>query len=134
MQSKFLSSEGMPTWESLSNAGHKECNKVLMSWVEWAFQEDLTYNQAVEGVLSFAEEHFGVCLKPTWRLLRSWRDREPVELRHPLSMAMLKSLVCVCLFWKWDTLGLLFWLGFHALLRPGEIQALSPWDFAFHSR
>ena len=105
-----------------------------MAWVEWAYAQELTYNQAVEGVLVFAHEHFWISLKPTWRLLRAWRDREPVEVRHPVSMPLLKALMTVCLSWGWDNIAFLWWLSFHCLLRPGEMLALTAYEFVFHQR
>jgi len=132
---QFLNSDSsLPSWEDLSECNHKNANQALMHWVQHAFEVDLTYNQAVEGVLAFSHEHFWVSLKPTWRLLRSWRDREPVEVRHPIHLELLKACVVIALCWGWERFSMLLWLGYHALLRPGELTALTPDDFVFHDR
>jgi len=124
----------MPSWNDLGSCDHRQVNQVLMQFVEWAFENDYTYNQAVEGLLSFAHEYFWFSLKPAWRLIRSWRDREPVELRHPINLPLLKSLIVIALCWGWEKFALMLWIGFHALLRPGELAALTAYDFVFHNR
>jgi len=132
---RFLSEDiNLPNWEALSSCDHRQANQAMMHWVQHAFETDLTYNQAVEGVLSFAHEHFWISLKPTWRLLRSWRDREPVEVRHPIHLPLLKAVICVAVCWGWENFAMLVWLGYHALLRPGEMGSLTPQDFVFHQR
>jgi len=132
---QFLSStNGMLSWEALGNCDHRSANQALLHWVQYAFENDLTYNQAVEGVLSFSHEHYWVSLRPTWRLLRAWRNREPVEVRHPIHLPLLKACVVIALSWGWEHFSMLLWLGYHALLRPGELSVLTPFDFVFHDR
>jgi len=132
--SKFLLSSGHPTWEQLGTMNQREVNQVLMHWIQYAFENDLTYNQAVEGLLSFTHEFFWISPKPVWRLLRSWRDREPVEVRHPIGMMLAKAIILVAFCWGWELIAVSFWLAFHGLLRPGEMASLVPTDFAFQTR
>jgi len=134
LQQFLCAGNNVPSWEALSTCDVRAANQALMHWVQYAFEHDLTYNQAVEGVLAFSHEHFWVSLKPTWRLLRSWRDREPVEVRHPIHLPLLKSCVVIALCWGWEHFAMLLWLGYHALLRPGELAVLTAFDFVFHQR
>ena len=131
---KFLARSGLFTWEQLGAMNQRDANLVLMEWVQYAFEQDLTYNQAVEGLLCFTHEFFWFSPKPVWRLLRSWRDREPVEVRHPISMMLAKAIIVVAFCWGWEPIAVSFWLAFHGLLRPGEMTALVPSDFVFQNR
>ena len=132
--SRFLVESSLPNWEQVGASNQRDANHVLMQWVQWAFENDLTYNQAVEGVLSFTHEFFWLSPKPVWRLLRSWRDREPVEVRHPISMGLAKAIILVAFCWGWENIAMMFWLCFHGLLRPGEMSVLVPSDFVFQKR
>ena len=132
--SRFLVESCLPNWEQLGASSQRDASHVLMQWVQWAFENDLTYNQAVEGVLCFTQEFFWLSPKPVWRLLRSWRDREPVEVRHPISMPLAKAIILVAFCWGWENIAVMFWLCFHGLLRPGEMSALVPSDFVFQNR
>jgi len=131
---QFLVSSELPVWEKLGASNSKDATLVLMQWVQYAYEHDLTYNQAVEGLLSFTHEFFWIAPKPAWRLLRSWRDREPVEVRHPISMTLAKAIILVAFCWGWENIALMFWLAFHGLLCPGEMASLVPTDFVFQDR
>lgn len=67
----------------------------------------------------------------SWGVNRSWEAGEPCDARNPLPSAGLHAMLTVCADWCWDWVLGLIWLGFHALLRPGEFVALLRGDLIF---
>ena len=83
----------------------------------------------------------GPLLKNTWTLLRGWRRLEPIKSRVPLPFHVLQCLLIFCLVRgfqfhgqlraEWWSVMIGCWLGYHALLRPGEVDALRMGDLLF---
>ena len=83
----------------------------------------------------------GPLLKNSWTLLRGWRRLEPIKPRVPLPYHVLRGLLIFCLTRglqfqghlraEWWSTFIGIWLGFCALLRPGEVDALRINDLLF---
>ena len=83
----------------------------------------------------------GPLLRGTWSAIRGWRSLTPVRSRVPLTRYALDAIILVCLSegykemgWNrqmWWGCGLALWLGFEALLRPGELCRLFVMDLSF---
>ena len=59
-----------------------------------------------------------------WKHLKEWALREPVELRSPVPLEVIRACIGLALAWDWVALALLLWLGSSGLMRPGELFAL----------
>lgn len=83
----------------------------------------------------------GPLLKNSWTLLRGWRRLEPIRPRVPLPYHILRGLLIFCLTRglqykgqlraEWWSVFIGTWLGFCALLRPGEVDSLKVSDLLF---
>lgn len=83
----------------------------------------------------------GHLLRGTWRAIQGWRSLAPVRSRTPITAFCLEGVVLKSLLEGWQEEGwqrLLFWssslalwLGFAALLRPGEVLKLRVGDVSF---
>ncbi|CAE7682844.1 unnamed protein product [Symbiodinium sp. CCMP2592] len=83
----------------------------------------------------------GPLLKNSWTLLRGWRRLEPIKPRIPLPYHVLRGLLIFCLTRglqyrgqlraEWWSVFIGTWLGFCALLRPGEVDSLKVGDLLF---
>ena len=69
-----------------------------------------------------------VATTPAWRLLKEWQLREPLEVRTPASPELVRAVISVAFSWDWMAVGALVWLGFHCILRPGELCELRKTD------
>ena len=63
-------------------------------------------------------------MKPCWDLMEEWAWREPGKTRVPIPVDVVKAMLAVAGSWDWWGFGLLVWISFHGLLRPGEAVAL----------
>ena len=69
-------------------------------------------------------KHFKPFLAAGWSVLTRWEEEEPVERSMVMPEALFKAAVSVGLLWRWPFFVAAILLGFHALLRPGEILSL----------
>eukprot|EP00971_Amphidinium_carterae_P129871 2572515-Amphidinium_carterae.1 len=63
-------------------------------------------------------------LHPAWRALRQWSNRFVPAIRRPMPVELLLSLAVAAVLQGWWRLSVGLLLGFHLLLRPGELAAL----------
>ena len=79
-------------------------------------------------------------LKASWRASFSWNNLSPSEFRTPWPVLLLRAFVSLGLLTGRPDISFAFWVGFHCLLRPGEISAVVrdtlrvPTDFMFQER
>ena len=73
-------------------------------------------------------KHFKPFLAAGWSVLTRWEEEEPVERSMVMPEARFKAAVAVALLWRWPFFVAAALLGFHALLRLGEILALRRQD------
>ena len=71
--------------------------------MSWSFEEGRTRTNTEAGVLAFKEAFFWTRtqLHPTWRRLREWRLREPVEMRNPATEEATAAMMSTALAWGW---------------------------------
>ena len=87
----------------------------------WASGKGRTEGSNILAGLQDAQPHLKGKLKMSWRLMKAWVSHEIPNRAPPLSVDVLYALVGYCLFKEWATFGLSLLLGFHALLRTGEL-------------
>ena len=64
-------------------------------------------------------------LPGSWRLLRAWNVNEVPSRAPPIPLEILEAMVGYSLFKGWPLFALSLLLGFHGMLRTGEILALT---------
>ena len=79
-------------------------------------------------------------LKASWASIKAWEEQEPSQLRSPLPLPILIGMMCLARVHASQTQGAdrqkllvfsaLLGLGYFALLRPGELLALTPNDLS----
>jgi hypothetical protein len=114
------------TLDALAESHARQLNELCMNWIVECFEEDKTRGHAAAGLLFMKDKFFWVRsqLQPSWRLIRSWYLREPIEMRNPASRDQTQAIISTGLVWGWWRFSLLVYLGFRCLLRPGEMLAL----------
>ena len=90
----------------------------------WAQGKGRTEGSNLLAGLQDAQPHLKGKLKMSWRLMKTWVTHEIPNRAPPLSIDALQVLVGYALFKEWPLFGLSLLLGFHALLRTGELLAL----------
>ena len=68
--------------------------------------------------------HFRPFFSAAWKLLTRWEEVEPVQRGMVFPEVVLRAAVSVSLLWSWPRFAAAILIGFHALLRPGEILPL----------
>ena len=123
---RFLHARGM-TAEELAELPARALGTQVSEFVRWAWDDEAVTRNVVESALaSFGFRFFWAApfLKPANRLVRSWRNREALKMRIPVSKVACRAIIAVCFAWGWYGAGVLFWTGFSGLLRPAEMHAL----------
>ena len=117
--SRISSTDPMLTTTLLRNFGLK------------AYSENWTKNQFRDLLLGLGEKFPWV--RPTltagWRLVSRWEMLEPSTPHTPIPEMWLHAALAICAAWEWHRTMLCLWLGFYALLRPGELCTLVRTDF-----
>ena len=95
----------------------------MAEFVVDAFEEDETRGDTEIVVLGYQRKFWWTqpAMRPAFKLLREWRLREPVELRKPAPVQVVRAVMGVALAWNWPAFALITWIGSHCLLRPGEM-------------
>ena len=90
----------------------------------WSQGKGRTHGSNLLAALQDAEPHLKGKLKGSWRLMKTWVNHEVPNRAPPLSLDALHVLVGYCIFKNQPIFALSLLLGFHALLRTGELLAL----------
>lgn len=99
---------------------------ILCDWVEqqWARGEPLGHiADALSGLHHFWPEMKGR-LREAWRLFKSWRRIEVPSRAPPITCPLIRAFIAKAMESDDVTLATLLAIGFHCLLRTGEIQIL----------
>jgi hypothetical protein len=108
-------------------------NTILCEYVDFLYTTGGLRMHAVEGLLALTHQAFWLQgqLKPAWKMVKAWEHDEPVEVRRPIPPVVLRAVLVVLLHWQMPRLATGVWMGFHGLLRPGEIFAAQREDVTF---
>ena len=90
----------------------------------WAQGKGRTCGSNLLAGLQDVQPHLKGKLKSSWRLMKTWVTHEVPNRAPPLSLDALHLLVGYSLFKSQPTFALSLLLGFHALLRTGELLAV----------
>ena len=115
--------EGVQTESQLDDA--------ISEWVQYEFEEGTPLHMvgdALSGLHHF-EPYTRRRLPKSWRLYGIWRKFEVPCRAPPLTQDLTLALAGWCLLQDELTMAALLLLGFHCLLRTGELLAIRPCDF-----
>ena len=101
-------------------------NEILMAYVQFCYDQELPVSRAtftLAGV-QFKWPSLRYNLTASWRVLKKWQELMPPVIRTPVPEVVMRAIVATAVALGWPSFGLLVWLAFHALLRPGEVCAL----------
>jgi len=101
---------------------------LLRQFVQSAFDLGTISLRSVKAALQGLGEkkyHLLGNLKPVWRIVSSWERGEPVEMRTPMPFSAWRAMFATSVIWRWYAFGVLLAIGFHCLLRPGELLLLT---------
>ena len=90
----------------------------------WARGKGRTEGSNLLAALQDLQPHLKGQLKLSWRLMKTWVTHEVPNRAPPLSLDALYLMVGYSLFKGWHLFALSLLLGFHALLRTGELLAV----------
>ena len=109
------------SWESL--------DEQLADWVESQWREGESLGSVSDALcgLSFHLPLARTRIPEAWRLFRTWRRVEKPDRAPPLPSFILWGLVGFSIR-DWPRMAALLALGFHAMLRTGELLKVSPAD------
>lgn len=99
---------------------------VVSDYVEalWAQGKERTEGSNTLAGLQDLQPHLKGKLKMSWRLMKTGVTHEVPNRAPPLPLDCLYIMTGYCLFKKWDLFALSLLLGFHGLLRTGELLSL----------
>ena len=99
---------------------------VLSDYLEhlWATGHGRTTGSNILAALQDVQPHLKGKLKGSWRLMKTWVTHETPNRAPPLSLDVLHLMVGYALFKQLPLLALSFLLGFHGLLRTGELLGI----------
>ncbi len=116
-------------------------NDVLMMYVQHLYDENFAYTHGpfTLAAIQFFHRALHGQLRPAWQSVKAWKHAEPGELRAPIPPSVLWGLMALALGTSMTSLAVLLAVGYHALLRPGEMCRLErrhvrlPGDSGWHS-
>ncbi|CAE7245675.1 SUF4 [Symbiodinium sp. CCMP2456] len=82
-----------------------------------------TFSETLNAVVD-RFKHFRASLGAAWSILTRWEEEEPVERSMVMPEAVFRAAIAVALLWQWPLFAAALLVGFHGLLRPGEILSL----------
>ena len=94
----------------------------------WAAGEGRSLASNVLAGLQDQDPKLKGCLPGSWRLMKTWTTNEIPCRAPPLTEPVLKAMVGWAIFNQEFAFGLSLLVGFHALLRSGELLALQNWQ------
>lgn len=108
---------------------------VASDYVEFLWSEGEGRALAADtlAALQDAQPQVRGCLHGTWRLLKTWNTTELPNRAPPMPIEVLDAMVGHAVFKNQHLFALSLLLGFHGLLRTGEILGLSKKDFSVTS-
>ena len=121
----FLTREGL----SLPKA-RDAMDGLVSDYIEhlWETGEGRAEASNVLAALQDADAKLRGCLPASWRLLRTWNANEIPDRAPPMSESVLQAMVGWSILHEHYDFALSLLVGFHGLLRTGELLGLQAWQ------
>ena len=113
-----------------------ELDWIICDWIEYQWSKGTSVSDiadALSGLHFFWPEVRGR-LRQSWRLFRNWRRIESPQRAPPLTALILRALVARAVLLGNVPFATLLCLGFHCMLRTGELLAIQYQDIEFDAR
>eukprot|EP00438_Fugacium_kawagutii_P018349 Skav224070 [mRNA] locus=scaffold432:52613:53713:+ [translate_table: standard] len=109
-----------------------QLDMVVSDYLEhlWASGVDRSQASNTLAALQDSQPHLKGKLAQSWRLLKTWVTHEVPNRAPPMPKEVLFSMVGYALFKQQPDMALTLLLGFHGLLRTGELLSLTKKDIA----
>ena len=110
----------------LEEHGLADCDQLVSEWIECQWVRGESVNviaDCLSGLHFFLPEIRGA-LRQSWRLFRSWRRVETPCRAPPLTPELVKAMIARAVDQNHIAFATMLAIGFHALLRTGELLAL----------
>eukprot|EP00435_Cladocopium_sp_Y103_P042764 s872_g11.t2 len=109
---------------------------VICEWIEaqWARGESVNFIADTLSGLHFYWPELRGQLRVAWRLFKQWRRIEAPSRAPPITVVLVRAIVCRAVQQGDLAFATLIALGFHALLRTGELLSLRFCDLEFDLR
>eukprot|EP00971_Amphidinium_carterae_P330867 6464124-Amphidinium_carterae.1 len=122
---RWLGENGLPPFKDLQKEESRVINKVLGTYVQYlhAVGRPTQWGTDTLAGAQFAAPSLQGHLKEAWSIQRQWCRITPMTTRTPLPLDVLLAMCVVCVTWSWNQTAALLLLGFHLLLRPGEVSS-----------
>ena len=117
----------------LEEHGLQDCDQLVSEWMELQWEKGAAVNtiaDCLSGLHFFLPEIKGL-LRHSWRLFRSWRRIETPCRAPPLTPHIVKAMIARAVACDYLSFATLLAIGFHALLRTGELVAIQFQDVEF---
>ena len=123
---QYLNSEGLQLPQKRDHMDH-----LVSDYLEylWSDGEGRAVASNFMAALQDFDPKLKGCLPGSWRLLKTWTTHEVPNRAPPLTESLLNAMVGWSFFHDKLTFGLSLLLGFHGLLRTGELLALQAHNF-----
>ena len=124
---RWLAEQGHPGLPTLATEPLLiKLNTVLVEYIQFLYDTGLPRDHGEFAILFVQKAFFWVrgMLKLAWAAINEWKDAYPPEVRVPILAPVLKAMISVAVTWGWPLMGVLYWVGFHCLLRPQEMISL----------
>eukprot|EP00435_Cladocopium_sp_Y103_P009201 s976_g2.t1 len=117
----------------LEQHGLENCDDLICEWIElqWARGESVSVIADCFSGLHYFLPYLKGTLKQAWRLFKSWRRVETPCRAAPITVLLVKAMVARAVDLKDVAFATFLALGFHALLRSGELLSLQFQDVEF---
>eukprot|EP00971_Amphidinium_carterae_P163532 3242595-Amphidinium_carterae.1 len=101
-------------------------NKVLSAYIQFLHTSGRPTQWGIDTLagVQFAVPALQGHLREVWSLQRQWCRITPMQTRTPLPWDVLLAMCAVCVVWNWRQTAVALLLGFHLLLRPGELTSI----------
>ena len=112
-----------------------ELDSIVSDYQEglWTDGKGRTEGSNLLAALQDAQPHLKGKLKTSWRLMKTWVTHEVPNRASPLTLDLLHLLVGYALFKGQHMFALSLLLGFHGLLRTGELLNVKAKTLVYHT-
>eukprot|EP00971_Amphidinium_carterae_P346744 6488398-Amphidinium_carterae.3 len=122
----WLAQNGFMSVASLLDSSEVLVNQILSSYIQFLHVSGRPTQWGIDtlAAIQFAGPSWQGRLRASWAIQRQWCRITPFHTRTPLPLDVLLAMVAVCMVWDWPHMAACLLLGFHLLLRPGEIAGI----------
>eukprot|EP00971_Amphidinium_carterae_P352836 6492748-Amphidinium_carterae.2 len=122
----WLANNGFMALSALLDAPEALVNQILSAYLQFLHVAGRPTQWGTDtlAAIQFAGPSWQGRLRASWAIQRQWCRITPFHTRTPLPLDVLLAMVTVCMVWNWPHMAASLLVGFHLLLRPGELAGI----------